>query len=100
MDGPSQRRHEDLRRYSAVETNRWTGTTPARHHDGEPDNAWVRRVEFRGFAGGAVALWETTKWVTVEGTFRSRPVSESAVSAARVFHKGSFAPAFGRKRTA
>lgn len=39
-------------------------------------NAWVRRVEFRGFAGGAVALWESTKWVTVEDCISLAPVSE------------------------
>ena len=39
-------------------------------------NAWVRRVEFRHFAGGAVALWENTKWVTVEDCISLEPVSE------------------------
>jgi hypothetical protein len=39
-------------------------------------NAWVRRVEFQGFAGGAVALWESTKWVTVEDCISLAPVSE------------------------
>jgi hypothetical protein len=41
-------------------------------------NAWVRRVEFRHFAGGAVALWETTKWITVEDCTAAEPVSEVA----------------------
>jgi hypothetical protein len=41
-------------------------------------NAWVRRVEFRHFAGGAVALWENTKCVTVEDCISREPVSEIA----------------------
>jgi hypothetical protein len=39
-------------------------------------NAWVRRVEFRHFAGGAVALWENTKWVTVQDCVSLEPISE------------------------
>jgi hypothetical protein len=39
-------------------------------------NAWVRRVEFRHFAGGAVTLWENTKWITVEDCVAIEPVSE------------------------
>jgi hypothetical protein len=39
-------------------------------------NAWIRRVEFRRFAGGAVALWESTKWITVEDCLALEPVSE------------------------
>lgn len=39
-------------------------------------NAWVRRVEFHHFAGGAVALWESTKQITVEDCIARQPVSE------------------------
>lgn len=39
-------------------------------------NAWIRRVEFTGFAGGAVALWESTKWCTVEDCISLTPISE------------------------
>jgi hypothetical protein len=41
-------------------------------------NAWVRRVEFKHFAGGAVALWENTKWVTVDDCISLEPISELA----------------------
>jgi hypothetical protein len=39
-------------------------------------NVWVRRIEFRHFVGGAVALWESTKWVTVQDCLAMAPVSE------------------------
>jgi hypothetical protein len=39
-------------------------------------NAWVRQVMFRHFAGGAVLLREGTKWVTVEDCASAEPVSE------------------------
>jgi hypothetical protein len=39
-------------------------------------NAWVRRVLFRQFAGGSVLLREGTKWVTVEDCASVEPVSE------------------------
>jgi uncharacterized protein DUF6298 len=40
------------------------------------ENAWVRRVEFRYLAGGAVALWENCKWITVSDCIAIEPVSE------------------------
>ena len=39
-------------------------------------NAWVRRVGFRHFAGGAVLLNETTQHITVEDCVSEEPVSE------------------------
>lgn len=69
---------EDLRLISRPATDKpldedhaWHGVTIE-----NAQNAWVRRVEFRGFAGGAVALWESTKWVTVEDCISLAPVSE------------------------
>ncbi|MGD9633991.1 MAG: DUF6298 domain-containing protein, partial [Pirellulales bacterium] len=53
------------------EDHAWHGVTIE-----NAQNAWVRRVEFEGFAGGAVALWESTKWVTVEDCISLAPVSE------------------------
>ena len=42
------------------------------------ENAWVRQVTFRHFAGSAVALYETTSKVTVEDCISLEPVSEIA----------------------
>ncbi|MCB1098285.1 MAG: pectate lyase [Verrucomicrobiae bacterium] len=39
-------------------------------------NAWVRQVTFRKFAGSAVALWESTRAVTVVDCISIEPVSE------------------------
>ncbi|MBN1868208.1 pectate lyase [Candidatus Sumerlaeota bacterium] len=39
-------------------------------------NAWVRQVAFLHFAGTAVSLWETTKWVTVQDCKSLDPISE------------------------
>jgi hypothetical protein len=69
---------EDLRMQSVPgsdspldEDHAWFGVTIQ-----NAENAWVRRVEFRHFAGGAVALWENTKWVTVEDCIALEPISE------------------------
>ena len=71
---------ENLRLQSAYAADRphdedhaWFGVTME-----NAQNAWVRRVEFRHFAGGAVALWESTKWITVEDCISLEPVSEIA----------------------
>jgi hypothetical protein len=40
------------------------------------ENAWVRRAQFRHFAGSAVALWENTKSITVEDCIALDPISE------------------------
>jgi hypothetical protein len=53
------------------EDHAWYGITVE-----NAQNAWVRRVEFEGFAGGAVALWESTKWITVEDCISLAPISE------------------------
>ena len=54
---------EDLRLQSAYdaanpndEEHAWFGITMQ-----NVQNAWARRIEFRHFAGGAVALWENTQ---------------------------------------
>lgn len=69
---------EDLRLESAHsadnagdEDHAWHGITIE-----NAQNVWVRRVEFRHFAGGAVAGWESAKWVTVEDCIAVAPVSE------------------------
>jgi hypothetical protein len=41
-------------------------------------NAWVRQVNFRHFAGSAVALFETASRTTVEDCISTEPVSEVA----------------------
>jgi hypothetical protein len=53
------------------EDHAWHGITME-----DVEDAWVRRIEFRGFAGGAVALWETTRRVTVEDCISLAPVSQ------------------------
>jgi hypothetical protein len=69
---------EDLRMVSESSTKKpldeehaWHGITFE-----NAQNAWVRRVQFEGFAGGAVALWESTKWVTIEDCISLAPISE------------------------
>lgn len=71
---------EDLRLESAYnaenphdEDHAWFGVTLDNARD-----AWVRRVAFRGFAGGAVATWESTSRVTIEDCSSMAPVSELA----------------------
>jgi len=52
------------------------------------DNArdcWVRRVNFRGFAGSAVSLQRNTSRITVEDCMASEPVSETGGWRRRVF---------------
>lgn len=39
-------------------------------------DGWLRRVECRHFAGGAVAVWETARHITVEDCLSLAPVSE------------------------
>ncbi len=39
-------------------------------------DAWVRQVTFEHFAGSAVAIYESCKWVTVEDCLSLAPVSE------------------------
>ncbi|HTY89188.1 MAG TPA: DUF6298 domain-containing protein [Candidatus Acidoferrum sp.] len=41
-------------------------------------DAWVRQVTFEHFAGSAVAIYESCKWVTVEDCLSLAPVSEEA----------------------
>ena len=41
-------------------------------------DAWVRQVNFKHFAGSAVALFETASQVTVEDCISTKPVSEIA----------------------
>jgi len=40
------------------------------------ENAWVRQVTMAHFAGSAVALWGSSKWVTVQDCMSLAPVSE------------------------
>lgn len=71
---------EDLRFQSAYDTKHphdeehaWFGITMQ-----NVQNAWVRRVEFRHFAGGAISLFENTKCVTVQDCLSLEPISEVA----------------------
>ncbi len=41
------------------------------------ENIWVRQVTFEHFAGSAVAIYESCKWVTVEDCLSLAPVSET-----------------------
>ncbi|HVT30160.1 MAG TPA: hypothetical protein VHE81_19265, partial [Lacipirellulaceae bacterium] len=62
------------------EDHAWFGVTV-----NDVQNAWVARVEFRHFAGGAVTLWENTKHVTVEDCISLDPISELAGYRRRTF---------------
>jgi len=53
------------------EDHSWHGVTMENVED-----AWIRRVTFRHFAGGAVAVYETARCVTVEDCLALAPVSE------------------------
>ncbi len=71
---------EDLRLVSAFddanvhdEEHAWFGVTIDNARD-----AWVRGVEFRHFAGGAVAAWEGASRVTVADCTSLEPISENA----------------------
>jgi hypothetical protein len=71
---------EDLRLQSAYysgnpndEEHAWFGITM---HNVQ--NAWSRRIEFRHFAGGAIALWENSKGVTIQDCVSLEPISEVA----------------------
>jgi hypothetical protein len=55
------------------EQHSWFGVTMDNVRD-----AWVRCVPFRGFAGGAVAAWETASRATVVDCTATEPVSEVA----------------------
>jgi hypothetical protein len=49
------------------------------------EDAWVRQVDFRNFVGGAVAVWETARRVTIEDAKSLEPVSEDAGSRRQTF---------------
>ncbi len=55
------------------EDHRWQAVTMDNVQD-----SWVRRVIFKHFAGSAVAVWETSKRVTVEDCKSLEPISEIA----------------------
>ena len=55
---------------SFSEARPWCGITME-----NVENAWVRQVEFSRFPGSAVALWESTKNVTVQDCISSDPSS-------------------------
>lgn len=69
---------EDLQLVSEVssdnpkdEDHAWLGVTLD-----DVSNAWVRRVYFRHFSGGAVHLLPGTKWMTVSDCISTEPISE------------------------
>lgn len=53
------------------EDHAWTGITIENAED-----AWVRQVAFAQFSGSAVAVWESSRRVTVEDCTSTKPVSE------------------------
>ncbi|MBN1853167.1 MAG: 2OG-Fe(II) oxygenase [Pirellulales bacterium] len=53
------------------EDHAWFGITMENAHD-----AWIRRIEFRHHAGGAVLLRESTQRITVEDCIALAPLSE------------------------
>lgn len=53
------------------EEHAWTAVTME-----NAENAWVRQVTMKHFAGSAVAIWESCKWVTVQDCLSLAPVSE------------------------
>lgn len=59
------------RRYPKDEEHCWVGISVANATD-----CWVRKVDFRHFAGSAVALMPTASCVTVEDCHSTEPVSE------------------------
>jgi hypothetical protein len=71
---------EDLRiqsdydpQHSHDEEHSWFGITMQ-----NVQNAWARRIEFRHFAGGAVSLFENTKWIAIQDCLALEPISEVA----------------------
>jgi Family of unknown function (DUF6298) len=69
---------ENLRLVSAIDPNRpldedhsWVGVSIENTRD-----AWVRRVDFAGFSGSAVSVWESASRVTVADCRSYAPVSE------------------------
>jgi len=49
-------------------------------------NAWVKQVNFKHFAGGAVTLLNTTQQITVEDCIATEPVSEIAAFRRHTFY--------------
>jgi Family of unknown function (DUF6298) len=58
-------------KYPCDEDHAWTGITIENAED-----VWVRQVSFAGFAGSAVAIWETARRITVADCESTKPVSE------------------------
>ncbi|WBL23391.1 DUF6298 domain-containing protein [Zunongwangia sp. HRR-M8] len=63
------------------EQHRWLGISI-----GNAKNVWVRRVNFKNLAGGAVHLLKTTKQITVEDCISENPVSEIAAFRRQTFY--------------
>lgn len=59
--------------HSNDEEHAWFGITMQ-----NVENAWVRRVEFSHFAGGALSLFENTALVTIQDCLSLEPISEIA----------------------
>jgi hypothetical protein len=70
--GPANRFDED---------HAWLGVSLEKVRD-----AWVRRVRFSGFAGSAVAVWESARNVTVRDCEAFAPVSEAGGFRRRTFY--------------
>ncbi|MFV0541507.1 MAG: DUF6298 domain-containing protein [Aestuariibaculum sp.] len=66
---------------SKDEQHRWFGITIE-----NAKNAWVRRVNFKHFAGGAVSVLKTSQQVTVEDCIATDPISEIAAFRRHTFY--------------
>jgi len=49
------------------------------------DDSWVRQVSFTGFAGSAVAVYESSRKITIEDCLSLKPVSEIAAQRRHTF---------------
>ena len=79
---------EDLSIYSTFnkenpkdEEHRWFGITMENVKD-----AWVRQVNFKHLAGGAVSLLKTAQQITVEDCISTNPISEIAAFRRQTFY--------------
>ncbi|WP_435138329.1 DUF6298 domain-containing protein [Formosa sp. A9] len=63
------------------EQHRWFGVSLA-----NVKNAWVRQVNFKHFAGGAVNVLKTAQQITVEDCMATEPVSEIAAFRRHTFY--------------
>ena len=73
----------------------WCGVTIEHAED-----AWVRQVNFSGFSGSAVALWESAKNISVQDCISEAPVSEIGGTRFSRWGSSRFSCAAGRSKHA